>query len=424
MNGRPAARETRLGGGYAWAVNVWRARAGVYWRLFRSALQNPRYYWFVTRSDAWSDMTDRLRSGERPESRTFYPTKLDLRIVYGCNLRCKMCGQWGDTGTFFDYDKTRLGAQLSVEVIERVVDELIPHGLRYVDMEGGETFLYPQIMDLLRKLKSRGLFVKPVTNGTRLERFAEEIVDSRIDAIHVSMDGDREAHNHVRQASWAYDKTLEGLAALMEARKRAGRRVPLVQINFTVTRHNGADSLRRLCDDLAGRGLVDVLSVKRSPIWMPEQAGLDYVDLLDRTFGIHEGVESWKGFVEDYSDFGEEAKRVAATVRELQSRGYDFLIDGLPGIPDADLPRMFTDYDWNLGRSHCPIPFIEPTIEADGNVYPCNLFTDEPLSMGNVNEQPFLDIWFGEKYEAFRKMLAEQGGLMPVCNRCCQLTEI
>jgi radical SAM protein with 4Fe4S-binding SPASM domain len=272
-------------------------------------------------------------------------------------------------------------------------------------------------------LKSRGLFVKPVTNGTRLSKFAEEIVDSGIDAIHVSLDGDREAHNHVRQASWAYDKTLEGLAALMEARSRAGRHVPLVQVNFTVTRHNGADALRRLCRELAGRGLVDVLSVKASPIWMPEQAGRDYVDLMNHTFGITEGVDSWKGFVEDYTDLGDEARHLAATLRDLKTQGFDFLIDSLPSIPDADLSRMYTDYDWNLGRTHCPIPYVEPTIEADGNVYPCNLFTDEPVSMGNVNERPFLDIWFGAKYEAFRKMLAEQGGLMPICNRCCQLTE-
>jgi radical SAM protein with 4Fe4S-binding SPASM domain len=84
---------------------------------------------------------------------------------------------------------------------------------------------------------------------------------------------------------------------------------------------------------------------------------------------------------------------------------------------------MFADYKWNLGRTHCPIPYVEPTIDADGNVFPCDLFTDEPISMGNVYEKPFLEIWFGERYRTFRRMLAEQGGLLPICNRCCQLTE-
>src|SRR5215475_11866771 len=28
------------------------------------------------------------------------PTFLQLRVTNLCNLRCKMCGQWGDTGIF------------------------------------------------------------------------------------------------------------------------------------------------------------------------------------------------------------------------------------------------------------------------------------------------------------------------------------
>jgi radical SAM protein with 4Fe4S-binding SPASM domain len=327
-------------------------------------------------------MARRLARGEAPASGSFYPVKLDLRIVYGCNLRCKMCGQWGDTGTYFSFESAKLRRQLDLPVIERVADELLPHGLRYVDLEGGETFLHPQIIEILHALKSRGLFVKPVTNGTRLDRFARDVVEAGIDAIHVSLDGDRETNNQVRH-----------------------------------------ESLRRLCDDLSGQGLVDVISVKMSPIWMPREKGKAYEELMSRHFGIDRGLDSWKGFVEDYSDFEEQAEQIAAAVGELKSKGYDFFVDGLPGIEPKDLPRMYTDYEWDLGRGHCPIPYVEPTIEADGNVYPCNLFTDEPVSMGNVNEQPFLDIWFGEKFEAFRRMLRQEGGLLPICNRCCQLTE-
>jgi radical SAM protein with 4Fe4S-binding SPASM domain len=400
-----------------------RRTAALYWRLFRGVVANPRFYFFILRNRAWARMAERLAGGESPAPGSFFPVKLDLRIVYGCNLRCKMCGQWGDTGTFFGYDRTRLKRSLSLDVIESVVDELVPHGLRYVDMEGGEAFLHPRIIELFHLLKSRGLFVKPVTNGTHLDRYAKEIVESRIDAVHVSVDGDRATHNHVRQADWAYDKTMDGLRALMEERRRARRHTPLVQINFTMTRHNRHGSLRRLCADLAGKGLVDVLCVKASPIWMPEEKGREYQRLVDRHLGIREGVESWKGFVEDYGDFGDEARAIASTIRHLESQGYDFLVESLPSIDLEQLPRMYTEYGWNLGRPHCPIPYLEPTIEADGNVYPCNLYTDEPLSMGNVNERAFLDIWFGEKFQAFRKMLHEQGGLFSICNRCCQLTE-
>ena len=58
------------------------------------------------------------------------------------DLIAVLCGQWGDTGTFFDHDRAKLAQGLSGDVIESLVSELTPRGLRYVDMEGGETFLH------------------------------------------------------------------------------------------------------------------------------------------------------------------------------------------------------------------------------------------------------------------------------------------
>jgi radical SAM protein with 4Fe4S-binding SPASM domain len=391
-------------------------------RLFRRLLANPRYFYFTLRGNAHARAAERLARGDLPTAGSFHPVKLDLRLVYACNLRCKMCAQWGDTGTYFDYDTPKLQRQLDLEVIDGVVRELVPHGLRYVDMEGGETFLYPDIIELLRRLKAHKLFVKPVTNGTLLAKYARDIVGCGVDAVNVSVDGDREAHNFVRGAEWAYDKTMEGLAALVEARARAGRQRPLIKISFTMTRHNKAASLRKLCEELAGKGLIDVLVVKSTPIWVPEEAGRAYDALVDKHFGTGP-LQSWRGFLDDYSNFGGEAKEVADTLRDLEAADYDFFVDRVPSVPLEQLPRVYSDYRWDLGRPYCPIAYLEPTIDSDGNVYPCNLFTDEPLSMGNVNHTPFLDIWFGERFQEFRRMLAAQGGLLPICTRCCQLAE-
>jgi pyruvate-formate lyase-activating enzyme len=269
-------------------------KLALYWRLLGNVLQNPRYHFFVIRRNWYGRVAKQLASGEPPSEGTFYPTKLDLRIVYGCNLRCKMCGQWGDTGSYFNFDALKKQRRLEPQIIESVVKELVPHGLRFVDIEGGETFLYPNIIELFRMLKSYGLFVKPVTNGTLLKKYAKDLVESGVDAVHVSIDGDREFHNHVRQATLAYDRTLEGLAAVIDERRRAGRHTPLVVVNFTLTRHNGAIGLRKLCEELAGKGLLDVLSVKASPIWMPEKQGEEYDRLVERYFGAR-GLTSWRG---------------------------------------------------------------------------------------------------------------------------------
>lgn len=398
------------------------SRASLYAGLLQGVVENPRYYRFVMHRGWYDKIVKQLAKHDLPAHKTFYPAKLDLRIMYACNLRCKMCGQWGENGTYFEYGTPRLQRTLELKAIERVVEQLAPHGLQYVDIEGGEPFLHPHVIDLFRMLKSYGLLVKPVTNGTLLKQYAKEVVDCGLDAIHVSVDGDRDSHNMVRQATWAYDRTMEGLSAVSTERRRAGRRTPLLVICFTMTRHNTAASLRKLCQELHGKRLIDVLSIKAGPIWIPQHKGEAYDRLIERYFGRC-ALTSWRGFTEDYRDFHEGAREAAQTIRDLKAGNYDFFVHAVPSIPLEEVPKLYGDYDWNLGRPHCPIPYAEPTIDADGNVYPCNLFTDEALSMGNIYEQPFLDIWFGKRYTTFRQMLADQGGLLPICNRCCQLTE-
>ena len=48
------------------------------------------------------------------------------KLTYNCNLRCKMCGQWGETGSYFAYDKSKRRKRLDVEVIDRILGELVP----------------------------------------------------------------------------------------------------------------------------------------------------------------------------------------------------------------------------------------------------------------------------------------------------------
>src|SRR4029453_16647554 len=69
------------------------AKRHLYWRLFRGLLANPRYFYFILRREVHPQTAPGLARRDVPQPGTFYPVKLDLRIVYACNLRCKMCAQ-------------------------------------------------------------------------------------------------------------------------------------------------------------------------------------------------------------------------------------------------------------------------------------------------------------------------------------------
>jgi len=396
----------------------------LYKRLLSCIVANPAYFYYVIFRKDHERITNRLKQGDIPEKGSFFPSKLNLRVTYVCNLSCKMCGQWGETGTYKDYSSEKKHTSLKFDTIKEIITQLSSKGLRFVDIEGGETFLYPEILDLLALCKERGLFVKPVTNGSKLSRYAADIVALGVDVVVVSIDGERDTHNLIRGASWSYDRAIEGIRALREERKRQKKHLPFVIMSYTMTRYNGADSLNRLVDDLSSESLADVLSVKVSPIFVPKSAGESYMQIVEKHFQVKEGITSWTGFQEDYSNFEPETKKIVQTLIDLKKRKLPFHLETFPRIDIHAIPRLYLDYDWTLGRSHCSIPFVEPTIDADGNVYSCNLFTDESLSMGNIYEKPFLEIWHGTMFEKFRQMIQDQqNGLLPICNRCCQFVE-
>ena len=70
----------------------------LYKRLLSCIVANPRYFYYVIFRKDHERLTNRLKQGDIPEKGSFFPSKLDLRVTYVCNLSCKMCGQSGGNG--------------------------------------------------------------------------------------------------------------------------------------------------------------------------------------------------------------------------------------------------------------------------------------------------------------------------------------
>src|SRR5262249_8179123 len=158
------------------------------------------------------------------------PTFVQLRVTNLCNLRCKMCGQWGDTGIFRSQSSSAdatdgalerariqelIGAkrQMALPEYVRLLDEIAPfHPI--VSLYGGEPFLYPDILPLIREIKGRGLTCTVITNGGRLEALARDLVEAGIDSIAVSVDGPPELHNRIRGRPDSFEKIAAGVRAV------------------------------------------------------------------------------------------------------------------------------------------------------------------------------------------------------------------
>ena len=182
------------------------------------------------------------------------PTFVQLRVTNLCNLRCKMCGQWGETGIFrshsgsagatdgaLERDRIReligLKRQLALSDYVRLLDELAP-SRPIISLFGGEPLLYPDIVPLVREVKARGLTCTVITNGGRLEPLARELVESGIDSIAISIDGPPDVHNRIRGQADSFERAAAGVAAVAGWRKRLGRVLPMQIAILPVTELN------------------------------------------------------------------------------------------------------------------------------------------------------------------------------------------
>ncbi len=364
------------------------------------------------------------------------PTFVQLRVTNLCNLRCKMCGQWGDTGIFRSQSNSAsatdgaiererikeligLKRQLALEDYVSLLDELAA-ARPIISLFGGEPFLYPDILPLIREIKKRDLTCTVITNGGRLEQNARELVEIGIDSIAVSIDGPPEVHNRIRGQKDSFEKATAGVRAVSEWRKRLGRPLPMQIAILPITELNleaiapAVEILRTLPFDTINVGLR----------WfIPKDVGAEYERVMKETFGI--AAESWKGFDFDWSAVSAtKTRQMTDLVKLLKGlRRRRFLdsavgkpwISFVPDVPAEKVPEYFSDFRQTFGHNMCPVAWYFAQVEPDGEVCFCGDFPD--YFIGNVRQQSFHAIWTGEKAWRFREKLTKEP--LPICARCC-----
>ena len=120
----------------------------------------------------------------------FHRPLLDLRISVTdrCNMRCRYCMP----REHFDENHEFLPKKdvIRFEEIVRVVQSLLPHGLRKVRLTGGEPLLRRNLSELVRQLRScsEELDIAITTNGLLLEKHLKSLVDAGLSRATISFD--------------------------------------------------------------------------------------------------------------------------------------------------------------------------------------------------------------------------------------------
>ncbi len=156
-------------------------------------------------------------AARRPEGVTF-------ELTYGCNLRCLHC-----------YNPTHrmLPAELTTIEIRSILDQIAALGVLTVTFTGGEPTARPDIVDILRHARARGLMIQLLTNATRMTAsFATVLQEAGVSQVTVSIYGATSStYERMTGVAGSYPLFLQGLRCLAEHQLPVTVRMPVTTVN-------------------------------------------------------------------------------------------------------------------------------------------------------------------------------------------------
>ncbi len=171
----------------------------------------------------------------------------DLRLVAwettrNCNLTCVHCRASATNGPY--------AGELDTQAALRLLDQIALVGKPIVILTGGEPLLRPDIFDIAKYGTAKGLRMVMAPNGTLItESYAEQMADSGIKRISISLDGvTKESHDRFRGVKGAFEGALNGIKLAKEAGVE-------FQINTTITKTN-LDQIPKIQDFVIKLGAV------------------------------------------------------------------------------------------------------------------------------------------------------------------------
>ncbi len=364
--------------------------------LFLSGIKNPSYAFHVLRNKIVSitNFDYYFLNGY-----SFPPAVIRVDLTYRCNLRCKICFEFGENPK----DKiknNREDENISIDLLKKIINQVSYFKPTFY-LSGGEPLIYPKIIELLKYLQDKKLYCLINTNGVLLKKCAEDLVKFEVDKIVVSIDGPEEVHDLNRGKN--FKQIIEGIEFLKNVKKRENSHFPFIRVNSLITPFN-SEFLEETVNLTESLG-VDSLTFQH-PMFSNEEVRKEYVDgvEVDKNNQINILGFTYKGGIDTDS--------LIRQIKNIKNRKTKIPVNFYPGIKIDEIKFYYNDFNYKF-KDRCISAWRKVVITPDGNIGPCvNHMLD------NINNNSFREIWNSKRYKGFRKELKTRG-LLPSCFRCC-----
>lgn len=295
------------------------------------------------------------------------PRLIFWELTKRCNLKCAHCRAEADDNSF--------SGELELHEIKRILDDISSVYSPIMVLTGGEPLYRNDIFEIAGYATGKGLRTALATNGTLIDRtIAGRIRDAGIARVSISIDGaDSAHHDSFRGVAGAFDAALNGARLLRDAGVE-------FQFNTTITKRN-VDTI----EEILSLALKEKASALHIFMLVPVGCGIQIAESDMISAEKYEEALNW--FYERSRSVGLEFKatcaphyyRIIRQRAKQEGRTLSFETDGMAAMTRGCL----------AGTGVC-------FISHRGNVQPCGYL---PVSVGNVIETPFNEIW--EKSELF-----------------------
>lgn len=156
------------------------------------------------------------------------PNEVTIELTNNCNLQCIMCPR---------HKMKRNKGYMEFPLFKKIIDE-ISNYTEVVDLDMfGESFMHPQIFDMIKYCKLKGLDTILHTNMTLVEsEISNKLVDSGLDMVVISIDGITEKTYESIRIGADFEKVILNTNTFLRLKKK--KPYAIVQMIY-MTRNSG-----------------------------------------------------------------------------------------------------------------------------------------------------------------------------------------
>lgn len=285
----------------------------------------------------------------------YTPLYVVWEITTACDQSCRHCGsRSGHRGP----------NELSTAECLDLVDQLHELGVAEATLIGGEAYLREDFLDIVRRLHGYGIACSVTTGGRGIDaKLARQMAAAGVGSVSVSLDGNADTHDRLRDLKGSYASALTAIDHLREAGVRMAVNTQVNRMTF--------GALDGLFQTLVAHGIT-----RWQPIMtVPMGRAADEPELVLQPYELLEV-------------FPKLAELKLAADRE-----------GILFVPSNNI-GYFGPYEHilrgNFRCGHagsCGAGKVSMGIEADGSIKGCPGLPSEAYVGGGVREHSLRDIW-------------------------------